>query len=177
MGNINDFTSRFGNGARSNLFEIELSDVDGAFFCKGAQIPGRTVSVVPLKYLGLTLNIAGETTFPEWTVTVFNDEGSTVRTNIENWMEDIRRGEVQNGVTNFKYLKTANVVCFDPMNNQISHYTIANIFPTDLGPIDLSWDSADTIQEYTITFAYSHWKKEGSVNNNSVSSIIKNIIF
>jgi hypothetical protein len=31
------------------------------------------------------------------------------------------------------------------------------MFPVDIAPIDLDWGSNDTIEEYSVTFAYQYW--------------------
>jgi len=36
-------------------------------------------------------------------------------------------------------------------------YTFVGIFPVDLSPIDVAWDSNDTIEEFTVTFQYDYW--------------------
>ena len=36
-------------------------------------------------------------------------------------------------------------------------WTFENIFPVSLGEIALDWGSNDTIEEYTVEFAYDYW--------------------
>jgi hypothetical protein len=43
-------------------------------------------------------------------------------------------------------------------DNKTGEYILFNAYPTDLGQVDLSWDSQDTIQEYTVTITYDYWE-------------------
>jgi hypothetical protein len=46
---------------------------------KSAQLPESTIGVVPVFYFGRELKYAGNRTFPDWTVTVINDEDFSIR--------------------------------------------------------------------------------------------------
>jgi hypothetical protein len=37
-------------------------------------------------------------------------------------------------------------------------YTFFDIFPTNVSAIDLSYDSADSIEEYTVEFQVQYWE-------------------
>ena len=84
--NITEFRSRMtGGGARSILFEVEISFQDGLgineslvsdkvpFLVKAAEIPASNLGNIPVPYRGRVLPIAGDRTFDPWTVTVIND--------------------------------------------------------------------------------------------------------
>ena len=81
--NIQEFRSRMtGGGARSNLFEVEISFPDGLgineslvsdkvpFLVKAAEIPASNLGNIPVPYRGRVLPIAGDRTFDPWTVTI-----------------------------------------------------------------------------------------------------------
>ena len=40
-----------------------------------------------------------------------------------------------------------------------AEYSFINMFPTDLSEITLDWGDNDTIEEYTVTFAYDYWTR------------------
>jgi len=50
----------------------------------------------------------------------------------------------------------------DKNENVIKSIKIHDAFPLNVGEIEVSYDSTDTIQEYTVDFAYLLWKPEGS---------------
>ena len=46
----------------------------------------------------------------------------------------------------------------DLMGESISQtYSFVNIFPVSVGEIALEWGSNDTIEEFTVEFAYDYW--------------------
>ena len=84
--NVAEFRSQMiGDGARPNLFAVTLTfpllvdngTVSGqkvTFMAKAAQLPGSTVGTVPVYYFGRELKFPGNRTFPDWTITIINDE-------------------------------------------------------------------------------------------------------
>jgi hypothetical protein len=43
------------------------------------------------------------------------------------------------------------------------------MFPTDISQIDLDWGSNDTIEEYTVNFAYQYWE---SIDRGVTTSLV-----
>lgn len=159
--NISSFTSNFaGDGARPNLFEVSVPRIgqNFSFLCKAAQLPGSTVGVVEVPYFGRNIKYAGNRTFPEWTVTVINDEDFAVRNALEILMQDINSHEEnQASVLSDGYQFDAIVSQYSKTGEIIKTYEFKGMFPTDIAPIDLDWGSNDTIEEYAVTFAYQYW--------------------
>ena len=110
--NVNQFRSQLtGDGARPNLFECTLTfpvlaSSGGAaspgaiqdnvgltekftFMARAAQLPGSTVNQIPVNYFGRELKFSGNRTFPEWTVTIINDEDFKLRDAFEKWMHGL----------------------------------------------------------------------------------------
>merc|ERR1712023_297964 len=96
--NITEFRSRMtGGGARSNLFEVEITFPEGLavnnsdlsdkvpFLVKAAEIPAPNLGNIPVPYRGRVLPIAGDRTFDPWTVTVINDTDFVIRDAMEKW--------------------------------------------------------------------------------------------
>jgi T4-like virus tail tube protein gp19 len=177
--NIDQFRTNLAfDGARPNLFEVVLPVIPGAaatqnvsLLVKAAQLPGSTVGTVPLYYFGRELKFAGNRTFTDWTVQVINDEDFLIRKQMETWMNYINSN--QGNVRNSSYLSPTSYTV-DAYVNQFSKsasagpnqassggiiksYTFVGLFPVDIAPIDLDWGSNDTIEEYSITFAYQYW--------------------
>ena len=46
-------------------------------------------------------------------------------------------------------------------NNVLAHYKFKSIFPTAVSQIDLSFDSSDTIEEFTVEFQVQYWRRQG----------------
>lgn len=164
--NISEFTSNLaGDGARPNLFDVNISVFDQklTFTCKAAQLPGSTIGTVPVFYFGREVKFAGNRTFPEWTITVINDEDFSVRNQIESWMNSINSHEGNLAETLWQsYTFDADVNQYSKDGSVIKTYTFKNMFPTDISPIDLDWSSNDTMEEFQVTFAYQYWTSDSA---------------
>ena len=140
---------------------------DFRFLCKAAQLPASTVAEIPVPFRGRILKVAGDRTFEPWTVTIINDEDFNLRSAFEGWMNTINDLSHATGVTNpASYMTNAFVVQLGrgkarnatthPKNNKqqqvLRSYKFTGIFPTEVSAIDLSYDSTDTIEEFTVTF-------------------------
>ena len=160
--NISNFTSRFQDGARPNLFEVRITDVSDefSFLGKTSQIPGSTIGVVEIPYYGRSIKLAGNRTFAEWSVTVLNDENYALRAALEERMALINGHETNTSdgtVTLNDYSFRGEVIQYARSGDPIVTYTFENMFPTDLSTIELDWGSNDAIEEYTVTFAYQYF--------------------
>ena len=92
MASLTDFRNKLtGGGARANQFEVQIfsdfiQDSETlSFLCRSASLPAMTVGEVPVFYRGRQIYVAGDRTYADWTVTVYNDGGWIARTNMENW--------------------------------------------------------------------------------------------
>jgi uncharacterized protein YlzI (FlbEa/FlbD family) len=174
--NVAEFRANMiGDGARPNLFSVSLTFPSIAqngiaasqkttFMAKAAQLPGSTVGNVPVFYFGRELKVAGNRSFPDWTITVINDEDFLIRNSMETWLNAINghssnlRSAAARNVNG--YSVDARVTQFGKTGEELKTYRFVGMFPLDVSPIDLDWGSNDTIEEYAITFAYQWWEAE-----------------
>jgi len=174
--NISDFKSKLiGGGARPNLFEVELTTLpDGVqgwnadsfqFLCKAAALPAQTIASIDVPFRGRIFKVAGDRTIDTWTVTVINDEDFILRNAFENWTQQIADLTTNLGATDpSAYMTNAKVfqlgrgstkASVDSSGNEnvvLKEYEFIDIFPTSVSAIDLSYDTGDTIEEYTVEF-------------------------
>jgi len=178
---ITDFKSRLvGGGARANLFEVELyfpaglgvtTDEVYRLMVKGAELPGSTVSAISVPFRGRQLKVSGDRTFAPWTITVINDTNFTIRNSFEKWMNFMNRNDDNAGVITPTQYQTnmlvhqlgrglQNINTLPATSDQLpihKSYKFYGAFPTDITPIPLSYDSVDTIEEFSVTFEYQWW--------------------
>jgi len=145
------------------------------FLCKAAQLPASSVASIDVPFRGRIFKVAGDRTVENWTVTIINDENFLIRTAMEYWMNGIAKLDNNTGATNPQsYMTNAyvsqlgrggpsgrNSESNDPGAGGASIqplrvYTFFDIFPISIGSIDLSYDSSDTIEEYTVEFAVNN---------------------
>mgnify|MGYP001159494229 FL=1 len=172
---ISDFKSALvGGGARPNLFEVELTtlpagiswDADSfRYMCKAAALPASTIANIDVPFRGRIFKVAGDRTIETWSLTVINDESFKLRNAFEEWMQLIAKLDNNLGATlPESYMTDAKVyqlgrgatkssVTSDGNENAVlKEYKMEGIFPTSLAAIDLSYDTGDTIEEFTVEF-------------------------
>jgi len=164
MTTVNDFIQNFSVGARANLYQIEIDGFDEKlkFVCKGAQVPGKTIGPIEVKYLSHTIKLPGDPVFDDWTITVLHDEDHAVRTELDAWQSIIIANDDAVGSGSpADYFRTATVSQLkrDGSVNAEGIYILHNAWPTSIDPMDLGFENADTILEYGVTLSYSHWVK------------------
>jgi hypothetical protein len=171
--NINTFKQRglvYG-GARPSLFNVFLSVPQGIgidnvsadkfrFVCRTAELPASDVSSFDIPYFGRKVKLAGDRTFTDWSVTVMNDEDFAVRAMFETWSNAMNRmvSNVRDPVIGAEQYKAdMEVIQYGKDGTEIRSYQIVGAFPTSIGAIALDWDTANSIETFTVNFAYDYW--------------------
>ena len=160
---ITDFKSKLvGGGARPNLFEVELAfpeeiaidnDVKdkARFLVKAAALPASNITPIDVNFRGRILKIAGDRTFDTWTITVINDTDFSIRSAFEKWMNSINRLSDATGANNpADYQEDAYVHQLDRDGSTLRSYGFYDVFPTNISQVDLSYETVDTIEEFTV---------------------------
>ena len=173
-----------GGGARPNLFEVELTTLPAGiqwnadsfrYMCKAASLPASNIAAIDVPFRGRIFKVAGDRTFDTWTVTIINDEGFILRTAMEEWMNQISKLEnnlgatqPQSYMTNAKVFqlgrgsKTSSEDNTGEKNTVLREYEFVDIFPTNISSIDLSYESSDTIEEFTVEFQVQSFSLAGN---------------
>ena len=173
-----------GGGARPNLFEVELTtlpagitwDADNfRYMCKAAALPASNIANIDVPFRGRIFKVAGDRTFDVWTVTVINDEGFRLRNAFEEWMDLISKLSNNLGATDpAAYMTNAKVYQLGRgastssktsdgnANAVLKEYEFVDIFPTNISAIDLSYDSSDAIEEFTVDFQVQTFSLAGA---------------
>ena len=163
-----------GGGARPNLFEVELTTLPTGitwdaevfrYLCKAAALPASNIAQIDVPFRGRIFKVAGDRTFDVWQVTVINDEDFKLRTAFEEWMNQISKLDNNLGATDpSAYMTNATVFQLGrgsaknskdnagSSNAVLKEYEFVDIFPTAVSAIDLSYDSSDAIEEFTVDF-------------------------
>ena len=157
---ISDFKANFEAGARPNLFRVRIAELGAKveFMCKASNLPGATIGMVEVPFMGRVLKVPGNRTFTEWTVTIINDNDFSVRKNMEDWMNRINGHETNLGDANIATLFRDGIVEQLGRDGEVLYtYEFKDLWPTELGEIALAMDSNDEIEEFECTFAYNYW--------------------
>jgi hypothetical protein len=191
---LSDFKKALsGGGARPNLFEVAIPTLpesinyengsDGqanfSMLCKAAALPASNIAPIDVPFRGRIFKVAGDRTFDTWTVTVINDQDFVIRNVMELWMQKIGQYGDGSGATNpTEYMVDAYVKQFRRSPSALGFntptgtgletaalYKFYDIFPTNISQIDLSYDTSDTIEEFTVEFQVQYWTPQGAQEN------------
>jgi hypothetical protein len=168
---IDQLKSALVRGARANLFEIEMAfptvlttSTTGAvkdfeILCKSAAVPGFTIGTIEVPYkAGRRIKIPGDRTFADWSVTVINDENHNMRRAFTSWVNLISKSNYDSPTksTSQDYYADIIVKQLNGDGAVVRKYKLNDAYVTDVGALDLSFDSTDTISEFTVNFQYHH---------------------
>ena len=168
MPNINTFVQNLsGGGARANQFQVQITSAPAGvglntevftFLCRSAQVPAQTIGEVAVPYRGRQVFVAGDRTFDAWTTTVFSDAAWTIRGALESWSDKIQdMGEFSTGSLNPQtYYGEATVTQMDRNDTPINTYTLYQIWPQTIDPIDLAYDTNDAVMEFGVTWRFNY---------------------
>jgi hypothetical protein len=154
---------------------------DFSILCKASQIPASNLGMIDVPFRGRNFKVAGDRTFDEWSVTVINDESFRIRRVFEDWMNFIGQyGDASGATEPNSYMVDAYVKQLTRLPATIRNtgegagegqglsltnaakstetiYKFHDIFPTSLSAIDLSYDSTNVIEEFTVSFQVQYW--------------------
>jgi hypothetical protein len=151
------------------------------FLCKAAALPASVIAPIDVPFRGRILKVAGDRTFDSWTVTIINDEDFLHRRAFEAWMQNIGQYSDHSGLTNPNdYMTDAKVLQLGRglvaketgtgtggNAKVLAQYKFKDIFPTNISQIDLSYDTSDTIEEFTVEFQVQFWYPETPGSNSA----------
>ena len=175
MANIDDFkASLIGGGARANQFRVTITPPSGiaigldtrrtSFLVKGAALPTRAITEIPLKFRGRTIYMAGDAAEPEaWEVTFLNDTDFMIKNAIELWSNGINDFALNTGVVSpADYQTDLTVEQLDRDETVLKTYILRNCWPTTSGSaIELSMDSESAVEEFSVSWRYQHFEASG----------------
>lgn len=168
--NVNDFMAqglKLG-GARPNQFEVNVyfpfqsSEANRLkFLCRASSIPPMVVDEAPAFYFGRAIKFAGDRTFPDWEVTIYNDEDFALRNLFEDWsnrMNALVSNRMNPNVWPTGYKVSGDVTQLGKDGDRLRTYSFVNLWPKIVDTMPLDWAAQNQIQEFNVTFAYDLWE-------------------
>ena len=195
---IDSFKSRLvQGGARPNLFEVEMDFPSGVgifdeeientrhrMMIKGAQLPASNIAEVVVPFRGRQLKVAGDRRFDPWTITIINDGDFKLREAFERWSNFIVKVSDGSGTINpsdyfadwvVNQLGRASTdLNLRGENNPatlpvLRRYQMHGCWPSQVSAVELSYDTADVIEEFQVTLQVQWWE---AYDGNSTDSVV-----
>lgn len=168
---ISSLVSGIGLGARPNLFRISFASTDltgggkesaFSFLCKAGQVPASSVGIIDVPLLGgRRYKIGGDRSFADWTVTVMVDGAMNVRKNIEDYQKLFVSNDYNTTSVGDRFGTALTTVTVEHLGatgeTAIRTYSLNNCWPSDISTIDLSYDTTDSLEEFTVTWSYDYF--------------------
>lgn len=188
---VTKFRAAIGAGSRPNLFKVQVTpprptgyDVASfEYLCRSGSLPSATLGTIEIPMNGgRRLKMGGDRTFSEWTSTILNDENFKIRSVMEKWQNDIVKTnfEISNTIGN-RSASTGGIapdskdglygtvmiyqLKEDGSSVVAGGYRLVNCWPSDISAIDLSYDTTDAVEDFTVTWTYDYYENgfEGDV--------------
>ena len=86
-----------------------------------------------------------------------------VRNAFESWMNGMNEHSGNTGLTNpLDYQTDMTIEQLDRAGEVTKAYKVRGAFPVNVAAIDLSYDSSDQIEEFTVELAYQYWESNST---------------
>lgn len=165
---ITDFKEQLkGGGARPNLFRVILTfpagvpgvDIENAsFMVKAASLPASNMGETIVNFRGRQLPLPGDRTFEPWQITVLNDTDFAVRDALLAWQNLVNDRESNASTADPSgWYADLQVQQLGKDESVLKTITINGAWPQEVGQIELSNDTENTVEEFTTTFRYLYW--------------------
>ena len=174
MANIDDFKANLiGGGARANQFRVTVTPPSGiaigldvrraSFLVRASILPASTLGEIEVPFRGRNIYVSGDRPAPEtWSTTFFNDTDFMVRNAMELWHNGINDFANNTGViAPSDYQTDLFVEQLDRDDTVLKTYIFRNAYPLEIASIDLTAESADSIEEFEVTWRYQHYEPSG----------------
>ena len=131
------------------------------YLAQGASIPAKTIGQIELKHHGMSLFLPGDASHEDLSLTFFNHYGWEPRDFFEGWIEIMQAVQSDNSRTDgIDMIIDSGLEVHqigDTEDDILAIYKFYDVFPKNVSSIELSMESNDAVETFTVDFAYSHW--------------------
>jgi hypothetical protein len=147
-----------------------VSDFDQLLYITTTTMPGRSITPIPVPFMGLAFQVPGAATYNQnagWPVTFRCDERLQVRNILESWSFGTFNDVSSKGanVPNDSIEHQVELVAIDNLGNPVKALTLYGAWVVNIG--DMSYDLTGNGQVITMqtTLAYQYWRESRSTTN------------
>jgi hypothetical protein len=162
MEKINDFIQNFGTQgfSRSNLFNVQITadfiNTEQSkmltYGCLSCQVPGITFNESSYGNEGYTQKFVSSADFDPVTLTFYLDENNIIKDLFDEWKNKIF--DDQGYGYKDEYISEIVINRMKRDGTEYDTTKIIEAYPTNIEPIDLSWDSRDEVSRLAVSFNY-----------------------
>ena len=155
-----------GDIARPNLYRVNLSTpsflsdtLDSnqlSLLIRSTSIPEQIINTIDVSYMGRILPFASDQHFPDFKISILNDQNLTFYKIFSHWMDGINNSLSNNSnVTNLvDYIADAKIYIMSRNldKSDLLLRKISGIYPVNISPITLSADATDQPSVFEVNF-------------------------
>lgn len=165
-------------GARPTLFTVDLTFPFATQFAdrprfqvRAASVPSAPMDRIRVPYMGRAIKLVGDRPdWPDWTVTIINDEDFPLRVALEKWsnlMNAFVSNRMDDSVFPTGYKGQAVVTQYGKTGDTLRRYILDGVFPVNVDAMQLDWDAQNRLQEYDVTFSVDFAYPDTSLQTNA----------
>jgi len=156
---ISTFKAAFDGGTRPNRFKINVPGVENHILVKAGSVPAETIGIMQIPFRGRVAKLPGDRAYAEWTFTVLDDTTDNVRKTMVDWhrkFNDHKTNVVGKDILggSSEEYKSISVMQLDMQGEEHTGVTLHQCWPVEVSAIDLSYETADSLVEFSVTIAY-----------------------
>ena len=155
-----------GGGEGGSVEQLASAANNKQLMVKAASMPSQTLGILQVPFRGRFAKLPGDRAYPEWTFTCLDESVSgsgSLRRKFELWHQ-VFNPHATNIVSDPANILAGKgeaytswtVTQIDMSGNDLRTVTLHKCWPVEVGAIDLSYDTADTLTEFSVTLAYDY---------------------
>jgi len=128
------------------------------YMAKAASLPAATIGPCEAWNSGRAVKLAGDRVYPDWTITVYQNNDADVYRQFQEWQEDTLSHVGNTGPgSHGAYKRDGSVMQLTRNGGTVAQFNLVGAMPTELGALELASDSNDTPAEFTVTLSYDYF--------------------
>lgn len=172
---IGTFISNFNGGTRPNRFRMTGTAPNGVgdlfgpegIYCVATAIPESTVGIIPIPFRGRIYKFPGDRQYAEWTATLLDDQGGVALWDTWHYWSELFNNHISNLSDNREhqpnFCQDLTITHLDHQSDaEIKSITLVNAWPVVVSPVSLDAGAANTLTQFQVTIAYSHYLRTAS---------------
>ena len=164
---LDNFKSNFHGGTRRNRFQISAGAITGGgvlttYHAYAFTLPQVGIGEIPVDYRGRRLYIPGDRDYPQWTITILDDDagpGSKIYHGFQEWQKQINDHVSNESVLNAdagRQLWTIEHLSFNGTGDPLKTFNLHGCWPVTVGPVQLSAGARDELVTFDVTVRYDY---------------------
>jgi len=169
-----EFRSNVKEVARPNRFLLSFPSappgVAGFNFSEEMQyhvrtgaLPGRVIGeIANLFWFGLNFKVAGDPSYDDISITFLNSTSFNLKKLMEDWINLIANPITNERASHADYKAVMKMDQLGKGSNIIGTYYMHGVSPKSIQPVELSQESVDTLEEFTVDFSMDYWSNDST---------------